>query len=116
MARKRIRTQYKKKLLQPKNEVKPVEFPYCSTPTSSEKLSKVEEKDMHHSSKGLEVSSSVCSTPKAQRHRIPTRVLCPPAPKKRRILSHCSSQRKPISFFAPPDIEHFFCFALQTIV
>ncbi|XP_059668912.1 cyclin-dependent protein kinase inhibitor SMR9-like [Cornus florida] len=56
-----------------------------------------------------------CSTPKAQRFRIPEILTCPPAPKKRRIVSNCSLQRTPIAFFAPPDIELFFFFALRDV-
>ncbi|KAL0390812.1 UNVERIFIED_CONTAM: Cyclin-dependent protein kinase inhibitor SMR9 [Sesamum calycinum] len=57
-------------------------------------------------------SSSGCSTPKAERFRIPEIKTCPPAPKKRRMVTSCSSSRTSISFFAPPDIELFFNFAL----
>ncbi|XP_044506212.1 cyclin-dependent protein kinase inhibitor SMR13-like [Mangifera indica] len=58
-------------------------------------------------------SSSGFSTPKAERYRIPEIVTCPPAPKKPRAVSNISSlQRAPIAFFAPPDLELFFYFAL----
>ncbi|KAJ7964096.1 Cyclin-dependent protein kinase inhibitor SMR13 [Quillaja saponaria] len=64
----------------------------------------------------IEVSStSDCSTPKAQRFRIPEILTCPPAPKKQRVLSNCSLHRSPIAFFAPPDIELFFFFELRDI-
>ncbi|KAK3032974.1 hypothetical protein RJ639_035802 [Escallonia herrerae] len=56
-----------------------------------------------------------CSTPKAQKYRIPEIVTCPPAPKKRRVASSCSLRRSPIAFFAPPDLELFFVFALGDI-
>ncbi|KAG7950910.1 hypothetical protein I3843_13G140900 [Carya illinoinensis] len=62
-----------------------------------------------------ELPSSGCSTPKAQRFRIPEMSTCPPAPKKKRVASNCSLQRSPIPFFAPPDLELFFFFALQDI-
>lgn len=63
-----------------------------------------------------DVSTSGCSTPKAQRFRIPEIVTCPPAPKKQRVLiSDCSFQRSPIAFYAPPDLELFFYFALRGI-
>jgi hypothetical protein len=61
---------------------------------------------------------SGCSTPKAQRFRIPEISSCPPAPKKRRVTSSssCISNRSsPIAFFAPPDIELFFFLAFQNI-
>ncbi|GLT74841.1 hypothetical protein SLA2020_466090 [Shorea laevis] len=62
------------------------------------------------------IPGSPCSTPKAQRFRIPEIHTCPPAPKKQRVLSNCSFQkRKPIAFFASPDLELFFCFALRDI-
>ncbi|PIA48373.1 hypothetical protein AQUCO_01400764v1 [Aquilegia coerulea] len=118
MARKR-RIQYKKKLHQPKTrEDTTMKIPYSptsSTTSVDEEVLKNEDKEVQDSS-GFEVSSSDCSTPKAQRHQIPKIVLCPPAPKKRKIVSPCSSLRSPISFFAPPDIEHFFYFAVHTIV
>ncbi|KAF5748746.1 hypothetical protein HS088_TW04G00704 [Tripterygium wilfordii] len=58
----------------------------------------------------------VCSTPKAERFRIPEIDTCPPAPKKQRVMTNCSSlQRTPIAFFAPPDIELFFFFALGNV-
>ncbi|KAB1200381.1 hypothetical protein CJ030_MR0G007464 [Morella rubra] len=61
---------------------------------------------------------SGCSTPKASRFRIPETSSCPPAPKKRRLSSTTSSyvsNRSPIPFFAPPDIELFFLLAFQNI-
>ncbi|KAH7543537.1 uncharacterized protein LOC107412600 [Ziziphus jujuba] len=62
------------------------------------------------------VSTSECSTPKAQRFRIPEIVTCPPAPKKQRVVSDFSTlQRSPIAFYAPPDLELFFSFALRGI-
>ncbi|KAJ7959755.1 Cyclin-dependent protein kinase inhibitor SMR13 [Quillaja saponaria] len=64
----------------------------------------------------IEVSSvSACSTPKAQRFQIPEILTCPPAPKKQRVHSNCSLHRSPIAFFAPPDLELFFFFALGNI-
>ncbi|GLT78763.1 hypothetical protein SLA2020_502900 [Shorea laevis] len=69
--------------------------------------------------KGVDVDDDIpespCSTPKAQRFRIPEIETCPPAPKKQRVLSNCSFHRKPIAFFASPDLELFFCFALRDI-
>ncbi|KAK4441458.1 Cyclin-dependent protein kinase inhibitor SMR13 [Sesamum alatum] len=60
-------------------------------------------------------SNSGCSTPKAERFRIPEIKTCPPAPKKRRMVTSCFSRRTSISFFAPPDIELFFNYALCSI-
>ncbi|EEF48903.1 cyclin-dependent protein kinase inhibitor SMR13 [Ricinus communis] len=60
-------------------------------------------------------TTSPCSTPKAQKFRIPEIVTCPPAPKKQRMISNCSLQRRPIAFFAPPDIELFFFYARHDI-
>ncbi|KAM0045143.1 putative cyclin-dependent protein kinase inhibitor SMR [Helianthus debilis subsp. tardiflorus] len=54
-----------------------------------------------------EIISIGCTTPKAQKHQIPEILTCPPAPKKRKIVSSCTL-RRPISFFDPPDIELFF--------
>ncbi|XP_038902266.1 cyclin-dependent protein kinase inhibitor SMR13 [Benincasa hispida] len=53
-----------------------------------------------------------CSTPKAERHRIPEILTCPPAPKKPRAVSDCSFRRSPIAFFAPPELELFFFVSL----
>ncbi|KAL8245497.1 hypothetical protein R6Q59_011755 [Mikania micrantha] len=56
-----------------------------------------------------EISSmNGCTTPKAQKYQIPEIGTCPPAPKKRRIVSCCMLRSRPISFFDPPDIELFF--------
>ncbi|KAI4305088.1 hypothetical protein L6164_028477 [Bauhinia variegata] len=63
----------------------------------------------------IEVSASGCTTPKAERFRIPEISTCPPAPKKPRVLPNCSLHRTPISFFAPPDLELFFFVALRDI-
>ncbi|KAG7022087.1 Cyclin-dependent protein kinase inhibitor SMR13, partial [Cucurbita argyrosperma subsp. argyrosperma] len=53
-----------------------------------------------------------CSTPKADRFKIPEIQICPPAPKKQRPISNCSLQKhSPIAFFASPDIELFFFFS-----
>lgn len=57
-------------------------------------------------------SNSACSTPKGQKFRIPEISTCPPAPKKQRVVSNCSLRRLPLSFFVPPDLEHFFLVTL----
>ncbi|KAI4348716.1 hypothetical protein L6164_009403 [Bauhinia variegata] len=56
-----------------------------------------------------------CATPKAKRFRIPEVLKCPPAPKKRRVMPNCSSNRSPIAFFASPDIELFFFSAFRNV-
>lgn len=76
--------------------------------------------DHHDDTSSSSSSGSGCSTPKAQRFRIPEIVTCPPAPKKQRVVSNCSSLQRnpssrPIAFFAPPDLELFFFFALRDI-
>ncbi|KAL7113446.1 hypothetical protein ACP275_04G061000 [Erythranthe tilingii] len=69
-------------------------------------------------------SNNVCSTPKSKRFRIPEIKTCPPAPKKMRIvtggsggggysLMRRSSSVAAVPYFAPPDIELFFYFALR---
>ncbi|CAH1428938.1 unnamed protein product [Lactuca virosa] len=62
-----------------------------------------------------ELSSIGCTTPKAQKYQIPEISTCPPAPKKRRLVSSCTLRRTPISFFDPPDIELFFASHLASI-
>lgn len=63
-----------------------------------------------------EISNSIgCTTPKAQKYQIPEILTCPPAPKKRRVVSSCTLRRTPISFFDPPDIELFFASHLASI-
>ncbi|EXB53129.1 hypothetical protein L484_006949 [Morus notabilis] len=54
---------------------------------------------------------SGCSTPKAERYKIPELLSCPPPPKKRKVAPSFSSNRSPIAFFAPPDLGLFFFFA-----
>uniref|UniRef100_A0A5B7C7L8 Cyclin-dependent protein kinase inhibitor SMR13 n=1 Tax=Davidia involucrata TaxID=16924 RepID=A0A5B7C7L8_DAVIN len=100
------RRRRKPRRTQLKNEETSVDLPCKSTSKNS---------DHDMDSEVVDVSSSGCSTPKAQRFRIPEILTCPPAPKKRRVVSNCSLQRAPIAFFAPPDIELFFFFALGDI-
>ncbi|KAF1881276.1 hypothetical protein Lal_00023312 [Lupinus albus] len=61
------------------------------------------------------VCSSGCVTPKGKRFRIPEVLTCPPAPKKRRVISNYSAKRS-TKFFASPDIELFFFSALRNNV
>ncbi|KAI3682074.1 hypothetical protein L2E82_50222 [Cichorium intybus] len=62
-----------------------------------------------------EINSIGCTTPKAQKYQIPEILTCPPAPKKRRLVSSCTLRRTPISFFDTPDIELFFASHLASI-
>ncbi|XVF19279.1 hypothetical protein REPUB_Repub11eG0096600 [Reevesia pubescens] len=116
------RRYYKKKLVKPKISIQKTsvleDLPSNSSTTiSSDHFSKMDGFDI----KGVDdhdhisTTSSPSSTPKAQRFRIPKINTCPPAPKKQRVLSNCSLQRTPIAFFAPPDLELFFFFALGDI-
>lgn len=112
--RKPRKTLYKKKKLAiPETETKKLETEEASSTTSDSfpKMGTIEFEgvidDNDH--------GSPCSTPKAQRFRIPAIETCPPAPKKQRVLSNCSFHRRPIAFFASPDLELFFCFALRDI-
>ncbi|XVF69626.1 hypothetical protein PTKIN_Ptkin11bG0096700 [Pterospermum kingtungense] len=106
------RRHYKKKLVKPKISIQEAsvleDLPASNSSTiSSDKMDgfdEVEGVDHDHISN----TTSPCSTPKAQRFRIPEINTCPPAPKKQRVLSNCSLQRTPIAFFAPPDLELFF--------
>ncbi|KAK9999979.1 hypothetical protein SO802_019582 [Lithocarpus litseifolius] len=111
--RKPRRKYFKKKLVQPKNQKASRSLPSNSSTTTS-----FNSKIGDLTSEGVEVdqlTSSGCSTPKAQRFKIPEILTCPPAPKKQRVVSNCSLQRSPIAFFAPPDLELFFFFALRDI-
>ncbi|XWS73554.1 hypothetical protein CRYUN_Cryun02cG0139400 [Craigia yunnanensis] len=112
------RSHYKNKLVKPKISIQKTsvleDLPSNSSTINSD----------HHYSKidGFDIegvddisTKSPCSTPKAQRFRIPEIDTCPPAPKKQKVLSNCSLQRTPIAFFAPPDLELFFFFALRDI-
>ncbi|KAL2316605.1 hypothetical protein Fmac_030481 [Flemingia macrophylla] len=58
---------------------------------------------------------AVCSTPKGQKFRIPEPSTCPPAPKKPRVLSNYSLRRSTLAFFAPPDLDIFFCLAIRDL-
>ncbi|KAK7305317.1 hypothetical protein VNO77_43221 [Canavalia gladiata] len=94
-----------------KQEIATVLPSSCSS-ISSQDSSKEVEMD---TSEVIDVSNSVCSTPKGQKFRIPEISTCPPAPKKPRVLSNCSLRRSPLSFFAPPDLELFFFMALRDV-
>ncbi|KAK7333297.1 hypothetical protein VNO80_30063 [Phaseolus coccineus] len=110
--------QFKKKQQHTKSNKKqetdlvPTVLPSSCSSISSQDSSK--EVDMQ-GSEVIDVSLSPCSTPKGQKFRIPEISTCPPAPKKPRVLSNCSLRRSPLSFFVPPDLEHFFLVALRDV-
>ncbi|KAL2332888.1 hypothetical protein Fmac_014101 [Flemingia macrophylla] len=94
----------------------PTVLPSTCSSTSSQDSSKEVNMDMDmHGSEVIDVSESACSTPKGQKFMIPEISTCPPAPKKPRVLSNCSLRRSPLSFFTPPDLEHFFLVALRDV-
>lgn len=112
------RTQYKKRVMKPKSikeasiiEDLPSNSSTTTTTTSCNGCSKIDGLDFE----GVDISASACSTPKAERFRIPEIQTCPPAPRKERIISNCSLQRRPIAFFAPPDLELFFFYAIHDV-
>lgn len=112
--RKPRRTQYKKRLNRSKNKEMSIDLAVNSSITNANHLSKISIIDVDD---GVDVTSSGCSTPKGPRFQIPPILTCPPAPKKQRVPSNCSLlQRTPIAFFAPPDLELFFSFALRDIM
>ncbi|KAM7497163.1 hypothetical protein LguiA_021577 [Lonicera macranthoides] len=105
--RSSTRTYSKKIHNQSKNEENLVVV--SPTKGSNDNSSKVDDTNFDNSIRG-------CSTPKAKRFQIPEILMCPPAPmKKRKVVSNCLSRRTPIAFFAPPDLELFFFFALRDI-
>ncbi|KAK9939672.1 hypothetical protein M0R45_016361 [Rubus argutus] len=112
-ARKARRTNFKKPavLVKPKNQKRSP--PNSPSMSSSSGLPETEGIDFE--AVGHHENTSPCSTPKAERFRIPEIVSCPPAPKKQRVNSNCLFRRTPIAFFAPPDLELFFYFANRGI-
>ncbi|XP_022731158.1 cyclin-dependent protein kinase inhibitor SMR9-like [Durio zibethinus] len=107
------RSRCKKKLVKPKISIQKTSELEGLPSNSSDHFSNIDGFDIE----GVDdvSATSPCSTPKAERFRIPEIDTCPPAPKKQRVLSNCSLQRTPIAFFAPPDLELFFFFALRDI-
>ncbi|KAJ8751265.1 hypothetical protein K2173_016446 [Erythroxylum novogranatense] len=105
----------KKQPLKPKNGAEPSIMEDLSSissiVTSSSSCSKI---DTLESEGANSIPTSACSTPKAQKFRIPEIATCPPAPKKQRFVSN-RLRRRPIAFFAPPDLEAFFFFAFRDI-
>lgn len=112
------RTNFKNKKQQSSTHSKKQEIINSVLPSSclsktSQESSKEEKTEI---SEVIDVSNnnnnSACSTPKGQKFRIPEISTCPPAPKKQRVVSNCSLRRSPLSFFVPPDLEHFFLVTL----
>ncbi|XP_057983339.1 cyclin-dependent protein kinase inhibitor SMR6 [Malania oleifera] len=59
--------------------------------------------------KESEEEEEACSTtPTGKEARIPERLLCPPAPRKRRPASTCHSNGAREFFITPPDLESVF--------
>lgn len=104
-------TRCKRKQIVPKCEEPSRDLPcsHSTTSTSSKESCTVNINDQE----GDKDNIVGCSTPKAQRFKIPEILSCPPAPMKRRATTKCSSKKSPIVFFAPPDIELFFFFAFR---
>ncbi|KAJ6749777.1 hypothetical protein OIU85_000412 [Salix viminalis] len=102
-------TRNKRKQAVPESRDLPWSDHRITAPTSSEESSCTID-DGRESDRDIIVG---CSTPKAQRFRIPEILSCPPAPMKRRVTTKCSSKESPMVFFAPPDIELFFLFAFH---
>ncbi|WVY92908.1 hypothetical protein V8G54_031996 [Vigna mungo] len=110
--KKKQQQQHTKSNKKQETELVPTVLPSSCSSISSQDSSK--EVDMQ-GSEVIDVSLSPCSTPKGQKFRIPEISTCPPAPKKPRVLSNCSLRRSPLSFFVPPDLEHFFLVALRDV-
>ncbi|CAL0335033.1 unnamed protein product [Lupinus luteus] len=88
-----------------KQQIDPI-FPSTCSSISSQYSSKEGDNDV---CEVIDVTNSACSTPKGHNFRIPEITTCPPAPKKPMVLSsNCSMHRSSLSFFSPPDLEHFF--------
>lgn len=121
MAPVSTRTRMKcKKLEGKKQQKKKSSMVYDATTPTSSATKEIKGEDLNEE----DICSSVCSTPKGKRFRIPEVLKCPPAPKKRKITttttitSSCSSKtkRSSIAFFASPDIELFFFSAIKSSV
>ncbi|CDP13208.1 unnamed protein product [Coffea canephora] len=58
---------------------------------------------------GDDQEEECCTTPTAQESRIPARLACPPAPKKRKATARsCNFNNGVREFFNPPDLETIF--------
>ncbi|KAG9449408.1 hypothetical protein H6P81_009373 [Aristolochia fimbriata] len=112
--RKRRRTHYRNRVTGPKDAEESTKGHCVAEATTSPSTTTCPPVEIEEDNGGDDFSASGCSTPRAERYRIPKLLSCPPAPKKRRIALRCSP-RKPISFFTPPELEVFFFFALRDI-
>ncbi|CAI9775364.1 unnamed protein product [Fraxinus pennsylvanica] len=74
-----------------RNPLKPI----CTNPVEKLLLQKDEEEQ------------EFSTTPKSADSRIPSRLICPPAPKKRKASSRCHFAGV-MEFFNPPDLETVF--------
>ncbi|KAK7244625.1 hypothetical protein RIF29_39450 [Crotalaria pallida] len=108
------RSQMKWQKLEERKQQKPM-AKHCEYATSSSSKELGVNKNVEEDNE-VGVCSSDCATPKGKRFRIPEVLTCPPAPKKRRVVSNFSSKRSPITFFASPDVELFFFSALRNNV
>ncbi|KAK7336575.1 hypothetical protein VNO77_17120 [Canavalia gladiata] len=113
MASASTRTRMKRQKLEETKQQKPMtrtcEFATSSSNQEQQGVKNFEEDNEEY------VCSSGCATPKGKRFRIPEVLTCPPAPKKRRVMPNCSSNRSPIAFFTSPDIELFFFSARRNV-
>lgn len=87
------------------------------SPSSSPMASREEEDDQQQQPSAINDNNIIsndeelCSTPKSEKHKIPEVRTCPPAPKKAKNNNCLIQKRRPITFFAHPDLEKFFMFA-----
>lgn len=56
----------------------------------------------------MEVEEEGCMTPRHSRCRIPEKLTCPPAPKKKPFYVSERSPPKEGYFFVPPELESLF--------
>lgn len=74
-------------------------------------MKKEEEENKEVENIDTPASGDGCSTPKAEKFKIPEILSCPPAPKKDRVFQNYTRSsiiRSPIAFFSSPDIDLFF--------
>ncbi|CAL0310062.1 unnamed protein product [Lupinus luteus] len=112
MASASTRTQMKWQKVEEKKQQKSMAKPYEYATSSSDS----QELGIKNVEEGNEQGfcSSGFATPKGKRFRIPEILTCPPAPKKRRVISKYSAKRSR-KFFASPDIELFFFSAFRNV-
>ncbi|XP_058091942.1 cyclin-dependent protein kinase inhibitor SMR6-like [Magnolia sinica] len=77
-------------------------------PINTNPLEKIiEQGEEDCSTKAAENEEEGCSTPTAKEARIPEKLLCPPAPRKRKSSSRCNFTGVR-EFFTPPDLDSVF--------